>query len=382
MSISRTEKLITFWRTDNTNEALLGDLLASISQQREFERYTQIYPEIPFSQINASTIHAQAVELLLGSGQFELAKKHLHNYQALLGEWYAYFDALINFTESNYAQCIDIFKRLEAESALPPMSYPLFARAYYISGQIEQAQQVLEKYLPEQANAEALGLYAMCCLDLDDKDKAEHFANLALQQSQTQLDALLALASCELAKHEIANAEYFVEKCLEINPMIGRTWSLAGQINLYNAQYTAAVETLSKAVTLMPDHIGTYHLLAWAYLILNDVDKAAEQFEQALELNPNFADSHAGLAIIAINRGQFDVAKTLTKKALRLDAHSFTALYAQSLLAAQDGDEDAASKMIEQILSSQSNVDKQTYKQLIEKAVFTINERSGKGNEH
>ncbi|MCF6436976.1 tetratricopeptide repeat protein [Pseudoalteromonas sp. MMG022] len=380
MSTSKTEKLISFWRYDKTNKTLLGDMLSSLLHQKEYPLFAEIYPDIPFSSIDASALHAQTVELLIAGGQKDLATKHLSEYQIELGVWHDYFNALLKFKEADYAQCIEIFKNSKTE--LSAMSYPLFARAYYISGQVERAIQVLEKHLSAQATPEGLGLYAMCLLDTGDRDKAEHFAVLVLQQSPAQLDALLALTSCQVAKHDFANAHNSVRKCLEINPQIGRTWSLAGQIELYNGQYEQAVDAFQKAVTLMPDHIGTHHLFAWTYLILNEVDKASEQFECALALNPNFADSHAGLAIIALNKEQLELAQTLTKKALRLDPNSFTANYAQSLLAAHAGDEAAASQQIVKILDTQSDVGEMTYKQLVEQAMAAMNAQIGNPREH
>ncbi|CAH9061637.1 hypothetical protein PSECIP111854_02851 [Pseudoalteromonas sp. CIP111854] len=382
MNISRTEKLMSFWLNDKKNELLLQELLTSISQHKEFEIYAKAYSEIPFDQIKSQAVHASAVELLIQSGQTASAKQHLVTYQLILSQWCIYFNALIQFKESNFDGCIETFSNFPADSKILAMTYTLCARAHYMSGEIELAKLVLDKYITNHVNAEALGLYAMCWLDLGNYEHAEEFANNAIQEFEYQLDALLALASCALAKHEIALAEKYVGKCLQINPYVGRVWSLAGQIDLYHAQYNNAVIAFEKAVTFMPNHIGTYHLLAWTYLIIDELEKAELQFQSALELNPSFADSHAGLAIIELNREKLDEANKLIKKSLRLDPNSFTAHYAQSLLSAKNGNEASAKQMIERILNSKSHVNELTYQQLIEKSMKIISERSGKYNEH
>src|SRR5207342_527942 len=99
----------------------------------------------------------------------------------------------------------------------------------------------------------------------------------------------------------------------------------------------AARDQLLHAVVTMPDHIGTWHALAWAQLLLGDIDAAAGSYQQAYDLDRNFADSHGGLALIHALRGETDAAEQAVKRALRLSPQCATALYAKSLLLSDAG---------------------------------------------
>lgn len=382
MSNHKIKKLLSFWLCDKSNEVLLGDLLYTISTEHDYSSFESIYSNVQYENISLTSIHAQSVELLIRTNKLFLANQHLASYQETLGDWGLYLHALINYTESDFDSCIKHFNDLPKDSIILSKTYVLCARAYYMLGDIETAKTILELYLSTQPNSEALGLYAMCWLDLGEYEKSEQFASHALQGSNYQLDALIALVSCAVAKHDIEMAQKYIGLCLELNPSIGRSWSLAGQIDLYNAHYESAAMAFEKAVELMPEYIGTRHLLAWTYLILDKVAEAAIQFQIALNLNTRFADSHAGLAIIAINNGELEEAKQLVKKSLKLDSISFTANYANSLLLAHAGDENASKEILKRILTSKNELTGMKYTQLIEHALKKYSKKNELDNEY
>ena len=63
----------------------------------------------------------------------------------------------------------------------------------------------------------------------------------------------------------------------------------------------------------------------WRALERDDLAAAAEQFERALALDPEAAEAHSGLALIAAYRGQFDRAYALAEKGVDLDDKSIDA---------------------------------------------------------
>jgi len=100
----------------------------------------------------------------------------------------------------------------------------------------------------------------------------------------------------------------------------------------------------------MPNHIGTWHVLAWTQLLLADIDAAELSYNKAFELDRNFADSHGGLALIHALKGQTDFAEQSIKRALRLNPDCATAMYAKSILLHDIGDTETSEKLVQKLI--------------------------------
>jgi Tfp pilus assembly protein PilF len=115
-------------------------------------------------------------------------------------------------------------------------------------------------------------------------------------------------------------------------------------------QLAPARATLEQAVVAMPDHIGTWHALAWAQLMAGDATAADTSYRKAYELDRNFAESHGGLGLIAALAGRSDEAEASVKRALRLDPACITARYARSLLLEDRGEHAEAERLLAELL--------------------------------
>jgi len=112
------------------------------------------------------------------------------------------------------------------------------------------------------------------------------------------------------------------------------------------------LDSLMNAVKYMPNHIGTWHTLAWCQLLRDDIAGAKESFEKAMDLDHNFGETHGGIAVVAYLQGDKDLARKETRKAIMLNPYSFAGRFAESLLT-NDTDPEKAQQMINDILSSQ-----------------------------
>jgi len=117
-----------------------------------------------------------------------------------------------------------------------------------------------------------------------------------------------------------------------------------------------AHEVLDHAVRAMPDHIGTWHALAWTQLLQGDSDAAEASYRNAYALDRNFGDTHGGLALIDALRGDFDSAEQGIKRALRLDPNAITARYAQTLVMEGRGDTASSETLMGELLRSGGSV--------------------------
>jgi tetratricopeptide (TPR) repeat protein len=231
----------------------------------------------------------------------------------------------------------------------------IYAKACHHLGQMMDAITHIDDYLFQYPNdSEALGMLAMIYLDLEEPPALE-YAEKALAIDPNNADALLVKATLNLTNFKVDDSWQYFEKAHQINPASGRAGAGLGMIAMANQDFKKARALLDKAVQDMPNHIGTWHILAWCQIFQQDLAGAKESFENANLLDRNFGETYGGLAVIAVMQNELEEAKLLCKKALGLDAICFSARFAQSLLIANKGSTERAEKMIGQILASDLN---------------------------
>ena len=69
-----------------------------------------------------------------------------------------------------------------------------------------------------------------------------------------------------------------------------------------------AEELLIKSLELNPKYIISNYYLGLIYNMRNETDRAQEQFETILEIDPNFGPAHAALGNILFSKGNIDEA--------------------------------------------------------------------------
>jgi tetratricopeptide (TPR) repeat protein len=90
-----------------------------------------------------------------------------------------------------------------------------------------------------------------------------------------------------------------------------------------------AAEEFKKAIELNPHYGDAYHNLANVYRQMGKTDYATENYQKALSLNPNLWQSYQNLAAIYFEQGKYDLSLEFTKKALKInpqDSNLYTIL--------------------------------------------------------
>jgi tetratricopeptide (TPR) repeat protein len=224
-------------------------------------------------------------------------------------------------------------------------------RIALMDGNFELAHIELDKALvlaPEHATAK--GLKALAYLDSDQQDIAFDTAKSCIALYPEQHEALLVAGTVSLWRQDIEHADEYFVRVLDRHPNSGRARSGYGQVKMLLNKLPEAREQLQMAVIAMPDHIGTWHALAWTELLLGDVAAAETSYQSAYDLDRNFADSHGGLALIYALKGKTDEADQAIKRALRLNPQCITAHYAKTLLLTDAGQENEANLQLSTML--------------------------------
>ena len=229
----------------------------------------------------------------------------------------------------------------------------LKARCHHHLEDFDAAAEAARRFLDEHpGHLEASGLLSLILSDTGQYDESLNVARDVLDQRPEQLEALLAYANGSIAEGDYAAAGKAVSAAGDRYASVGRLQVLDGQLHLLQAEHNEALDAFRKATELMPQHIGSWHLLAWCQLLLNDVPAAKSSFEAALDIDRNFAESHGGLAVALYLVGNYAEAQQAVDLAIRLNRHCLSGLYAQSLLDQRSGEGGKAAKMIERIFKT------------------------------
>lgn len=241
-------------------------------------------------------------------------------------------------------------KRLE----LLPQAGPLHVRALHFLGRLEEAVLAAESALQQYpGHLVWYGLLATLYLDQENLAAAERVARQVLELSPSDPDAATVLGMLALSKQDLSVARPLLRQACVSKPNSGRAQMGLGLISMLDGQLDEAESRVVLALRAMPGHIGSWHVLAWCRILSHRPLEAKEALQEALRLDRNFADTHGGLAIVEIMEGRLQEAQQSVRRALGLNAGSFPAQYAQSLLLQSAGQAEQARAIHDRLLNSE-----------------------------
>jgi tetratricopeptide (TPR) repeat protein len=352
--MDRLSQLREFHRQDPDNDALaleLIDALLAAGQPEEAQQLVDsapdawlVRPEFLFRAGRcalARADYASAMEplrMMLDGGVDEPGVRHDLAY-ALLGS-------------GDVDGAEDVLAPLVPQSVAIPSIGLLHARVLHYRRRFDDAALILEAIVGEQPNdAQAWGLLAMVEVDRSGIEAAAFAAGRSLALSSNQPDALAAAGTLGLMRFDADVSYEAFTQLLVTQPHNGRALAGAGEALLLKGDPNAARPLLEKASHAMPEHLGTWHALAWAALLEGDLVAAQSAFASALAADRNFGESHGGIALVHAIRGEFDEARQGVRVAMRLDPGGRNARYAQSLIWRSEGREREAEAMVDGILA-------------------------------
>ena len=108
-------------------------------------------------------------------------------------------------------------------------------------------------------------------------------------------------------------------KALTLNPNLSSAYFGLGQTLKWQKLTTTAVVSFQQAIELNPNHGDYYHWLGECCVELNDIETAIDAYQQAIKLNPKAAHAYRGLAYAYQKKDNWDEARTLYQKSLELN---------------------------------------------------------------
>jgi tetratricopeptide (TPR) repeat protein len=351
--VSRVALLAGFADRDPENPILLCDLLDELLGAGQFQEAAARIDNAPSSLRELPGVRFRQARCALLSGN---AKAAIALLQSLLEHMDTAPAGVVH--DLAYAQLMEG----QAEEALQTLSHAraddgdvvalalLKARILHRQKQLDAALEALAPIQFDQRLPEVQGLRALLWLDLGDTARASQEAELALQADPDQHEAGIVRGTVALWSQRVQESTAAFERVLAKHSHSGRAWLGLGQNVMLTGDVPAARSLLERASTDMPDHIGTWHALAWCQLLQGDLAGAKRSFDKAFALDRTFGETHGGFALVHALRSERKEAEESIKRAVRLDPQGRAARYAQSVLLMDEGRIDEARKLVDSIL--------------------------------
>lgn len=259
--------------------------------------------------------------------------------------------ASVCMAQGRHEDGLAVLERFPGLDQRLPASRVLKARCLHQLGQLEAARDALGTPPADGASdSDAVGLCALLELDLGNGEQAARLAAKALDADPGNLAALVTAATMALAGPQLDVATDLYNRALRLAPNDGRSWLGLAMVAMYHQDFALATVRLQKAVDAMPGHPGSWVALGWAQIFQRDLAGAHASFAAAHEVSRNFAESHAGLAVVAAMQGQVEQAQRSARRALRLDPDNVSARFALALAAGEVSDQASFDALVDRLL--------------------------------
>ncbi|MDO8329294.1 MAG: hypothetical protein Q7T36_02355 [Fluviicoccus sp.] len=350
---SRLDRLLGYLDADPANPALLTDALQEAIAAENLDAGDRILSLAARANVTSTGFQAHALHFCLLKTDYEAAAAYgdsalaqgLHHPAVVFNTGFA------RFYLQRFADCAALMLPYCAANPAHAAAAVIAARALHHLDREEEALPLLEQALAAEPELpEALGVKALLLYELDRNAEALVCADMALAGDADQLDALLAKGEVLLEQDQPDYAAMILQHLVDKHPTCGRGWSDLAQCAFLAMDLPEVERCVRHGVEFMPEHIGSWHLLAWVHILKGETGQAREVLQRSYALDRNFAETHGGLAVVDAMEGLTAEAELGIRRALKLDAGCMSAQFARLLLLKQGGDAVGAEALVKEVL--------------------------------
>jgi TolB-like protein len=179
--------------------------------------------------------------------------------------------------------------------------------------------------------------------------KAKELAAQALETNPSLAESHASLAWATLIyDHDFRAAEREFERSIELNPHYAHAHHWFGLYLGLTGRYEEGYAELKRAIRLEPHSIMN-QTLGFILVFNRRYDQAKEQFEKALELDPNFFQAYWGLGAADLYKSQHQSAIAAMEKAVQLSGRAPLFLATLGEAYAAGGYSQEAQKILDQL---------------------------------
>jgi eukaryotic-like serine/threonine-protein kinase len=157
-------------------------------------------------------------------------------------------------------------------------------------------------------------------------------------------------------KQWIASAQQACNKAVELGNAGTEGHMCLGLIEDGTGQYEKAAEQFQEAVQLDPTNDAAYRNLALAYQHLNEPDKAEETYKRAISVRPRYWRGYHALGVFYWSRADYDKAVAMSTKATELDPDSYLAFNGLGAALVMQARDEEAVRAFEKSIALRANL--------------------------
>lgn len=354
---SRLQQLQGYLAQDPANAHLLADVCDAALALGDHEAALRTIETAEQRGLDPGPWLHRRAHVAMARCEWDDALAALARLQALAGSHSAIVHdiALVHLCAGNYTACRDALipalAAPETDDAMLGRLQTLWLRAAHHLGLLPDAWEwIAQQQAQGRLQRHAMGVASLIAIDLERFAAASALADEALLDPQPAAEALVAAGYVALARGQTQQAASLLQRAVQDRPRDGRAWSALGLASMQAGDLAAARGHLERAIRTISGHVGTWHALGWTCLVLQDMPAARTAFDQALELDRNFGESHAAVALMLLLEGRGGEAEHHLRVAERLDKRSVTAGYVRALMGGGAMDAKSVRALAERLL--------------------------------
>jgi Flp pilus assembly protein TadD len=336
---SRLRQLQGYLAQDPVNAHLLAEVCEAALAAGDHEAALRTIETAEQHQLDPGPWLQRRAHVAMARCEWQEALGVLARLQSISGNHVAVVHdiALVHLCAGDYTACREALAPVlavrETDDAMLGHLQTLWLRAAHHLGQLSEAWEwIVQQRADRRLQPHAMGVASLIAIDLERFADASALADEALLEPQPAAEALVAAGYVALARGHGERAASLLQRAVQDRPRDGRAWSTLGLASMRAGDLAAARSHFEQAIRTISGHVGTWHALGWTCLVLQDMAAARGAFSHALELDRNFGESHAAVALMLLIEGRRSEAEHHLRVAERLDKRSVTAGYVRALM--------------------------------------------------
>ena len=275
--------------------------------------------------------------------------------------WFLYGTALGMAGDSIGAEYA-LQKSLELEPSNPQAQVNL-SQALMAQNRLQESVSILQQVLSENADHfQAHVALVNTWLQMKEFEKAKSCCSQLLSgcQEENKTEALLLMGDICKEQGGLGSAEHHYNKALERNSGLVRAWTNKGLVLKMMGRNTEALACFETATKLMPDNTQLWFIKGLTQISLRKLEQAAEDLEQAFNLDPKNIAAGSQLANVYRHLRHIQKSIEVSRRILQVDPNNAReAFYIQAFENSADNTARRIPREVAEATYSDKNVGRQ-----------------------
>jgi tetratricopeptide (TPR) repeat protein len=279
---------------------------------KEMETAIQLDPQRPRSFLNLAFLQVGAQQAAAAEANFkkaiELDPKSLEGLLSLGGFYQQ---------QRRWAEAEPLFRRGVEAQPKNPLPRRALSLLFLAQGQREKAEQILQQAKLDLRDVpEGYRMLGDFYFGFNEIDKALAEYGSLYQEHPNDLRVKKNYVQLLILKGRLDEATSLNDEILKKTPKDVDGMSYRGQILLRRGQHSEAVPVLEAAVKADSDNAALHHYLGVAYAGVGNVNRAENEWREAVRLRPQLVPAQQALAQVAATKGDYELLAKIAEEVI------------------------------------------------------------------